>query len=95
MRRASQHELDALAARVNTIDEHGTRGVGVIQAQLTELVKDVGKLEGRLDAHSVQHQQEARERVTGRRWLIGTGIAVMGSMAAVLAVLATLAGHLA
>lgn len=83
-----------MAARVNSIDEHGTRGVGTIQTQLTELVKDVAKLEARLDAHAALHEREAKERVTGRRWLVGTGIAMLGSMAAILSVLANIASHL-
>jgi hypothetical protein len=93
-RTASQRELDALTARVESLDDRGPRGVGVIQTQLTEVSKDLAKLEARLDAHQAQHEQERHERIVGRRWLIATGIALASSVTAIAGVLATIAHQL-
>lgn len=79
-------------ARMDSIDAHGSRGVAVLQEQVTELIKDMVQLkagmEGWQAAHEVEHQAEKRERMTGRRWLIGIGFAGAASMAGVAAALA-------
>lgn len=73
-----------LGDRLTSIDEHGTRGVAVIQAQLTELIKDLVEMKTEL-------ANEKTARLTGRRWLIGVGIAGIaacgGLITAVIAVL--------
>jgi hypothetical protein len=97
-RAASQRELDILRERVDAMDTHGTRGVGAIQLQVAELVKDFGDL--RADnrawqaAHEKQHEQDKQDRVNGRRWLIGIGLAAVASMTAVIGLLLDIASHL-
>lgn len=97
---ASQRELDflradqrALSQRVDELDAHGSRGVIVLQAQVVELVKDMGQMTGAFEQHQRQHQADARDRVVGRRWLIGTGLAGMASMAAVVTLLVQILSH--
>lgn len=63
--------------RLDSIDQSGTRGVGAVQAQLSDLRGDVGGLLARMEAHEKGHITEARERIVGRRWLIGALIAFM------------------
>jgi len=98
---ASQRELDLLRAdqrslshRVDDLDAHGSRGVLILQAQVTELVKDLGQLNGSFEQHQRQHQADSRDRIVGRRWLIGTGLASMATMATVITLLIQVLGHL-
>ena len=68
-------------ARLEGIDQAGTRGVGVVQAQLVEVVKDLADLKAevnsRFDAHARVHDQDTRDRVNSRRWAIGTFLAAL------------------
>lgn len=78
-------------ARLENIDDHGTRGVGAVQVQVTEIVKDVAALQAelgtRFETHDRQHLQDHKDRIAGRRWLIGTGIAGVATMAGVISLL--------
>jgi hypothetical protein len=65
-------EFNGLATRVEWLDEHGTRGVGALQVQVTGLARDMGKLETAIDQHERLHAVEARERMVTRRWLIAS-----------------------
>lgn len=80
--------VTANQARLEGIDSSGTKGVAVVQAQLTDLVKDVARLEAevdkRLDEHLRVHVQDQRDRAAGRRWLAGTVIAVLVLLVAIL-----------
>ena len=66
-------------ARLEGIDSGGTKGVAVVQSQLTDVVKDLAELKGevdkRFDAHMREHALEAQARIAARRWAIGTAIA--------------------
>lgn len=105
---ATQRELDQLAMRVHSIDEHGTRGVGIIQTQLTEVIKDQAKAEAiidsrftkleadmnaRFNAHQQQHETEKAERLAGRRWAFGFGVAALGSVGGLYPYLHAIAHH--
>jgi hypothetical protein len=89
--------LERLYKRVDDIDRDGTRGVGIVQAQTAELVKDIAEL--KLDqsrwqmAHERRHDAELTERRIGRRWLVGTAFAGLTAMAAVITMLAALLYH--
>lgn len=80
----TQRELDQLRAEVIRIDDHGTRGVGTIQAQLTEVVKDVTELKGDMNSrfaeHQRQHEREQSDRAVNRRWGIGIAVALLGAI---------------
>lgn len=64
-----------IAHRIDSLDQTGTRGVGVVQTQLTELAKDMAGLATRMDAHEQDHKTDAAERKTARRWLVTAVIA--------------------
>lgn len=100
---ASQREVDQLGRRIDDLDQHGTRGtvaaVGVVQTQLAEVIKDMGRLEGQTaewqKAHTKQHEQDLADRAANRKWVIGTVIAILALLVTILAVIVPLAlrGH--
>lgn len=61
------------ARRIEAIDQGGTRGVAVLQLQLTDLAKD-------LAAHEQQHNQLEARRVSGRRWAIALAVAAVAAI---------------
>jgi len=75
-----REEFRALAARLDSIDATGTRGVAVLAVQLQEVAKDVTRVEAQMAQHAVDHAEEARRHVSARRWLIGAVIAVIGAI---------------
>lgn len=73
------------------MDEHGTRGVGIIATQVAELVKDQAAMQADMrlwqGAHEQLHAQETRDRVSSRRFAVTT-------TAAIIALLLTIVGLL-
>jgi hypothetical protein len=72
--------------RMENIDIHGTRGVGILQQQVSDVKVDVTEvsadirtlrvdMDRRFDDHVRQHEAAEKSRVAGRRWLINTSIA--------------------
>ena len=64
-------EVDRLDGRINSIqrvvshlDEHGTRGIEQLRAQVTMLVKEFGE-------HETTHKEQAAAVLVTRRWNIG------------------------
>lgn len=96
-RAASQRELDILRQRVDDMDTHGTRGVGAIQLQVGELVKDLADMRAETRTwqgqHERSHERDARDRITARRWLIGVGVAGVAAMTTVIGLLIDIASH--
>lgn len=83
-----RREFDQLAARVELIDSQGSRGVGVIQYQLTALGRDytdqkleIGQVRTLIENHEKDHQRaadrQASERRNTRRWTIGLAAAIV------------------
>lgn len=62
--------IDANQARLDRLDEHGSRGVDALREQVTRLRQD-------LIDHEGMHQRAADEVATARRWLIGIVIALI------------------
>jgi hypothetical protein len=93
----NRREFDRLASRLDQIDQVGTRGVGALQVQVTDLAKDVAELKGESRAwqttHESQHQADAAERLQGRRWLVTTGIAGLVAMMTAIGLLIDIAAH--
>jgi len=83
-------KVDSNERRLESIDDHGTRGVGTLQTQIVELVKDVTELKTDLTRfiaeHSKTHKQESDERTSSRRWMIGMAVGAITMLAAVLTV---------
>jgi hypothetical protein len=93
-----RRDFDRLSARVDAIDREGSRGVAVLQTQMTDLAKDVAELKGEASSwqatHERAHQAEARDRISGRRWLVTTGIAGLAAMATAIGLLIDIAAHI-
>lgn len=68
------------ARRLDTIDNSGTRGVGVLQSQITDLAKDVSSLSTRLDTHDREHKQDTRDRRAARWRAAALAIAVVAAV---------------
>ena len=68
--------------RIDVIDQSGTRGVGVVQVQLTDLAKDVARLSARLDQHEGEHQAEARDRASARWRLAALAVTLFAAIEA-------------
>lgn len=75
------------ARRLDSIDQSGTRGVGVVQQQITDLAKDVAGLQVKFDKHESEHGQSERDRRSSRRWLVTSGIALLVALEGPLAYL--------
>lgn len=87
---ATRRELDLLREDFRDLRNEvqpivsGASGVPVLQDRMIELVKDVGDL--RLDMnqrftdHLKAHEQANRDRVSGRRWLIGISFTALGAL---------------
>lgn len=86
-----------LDSRISDIDAHGTRGIGILTTRIDEVVKDVASMQadmiGKFDALTKQRELERKERISGRRWLIGTGVAGVASMSAVITLLVEVLRH--
>jgi hypothetical protein len=93
-RQAADAEHLRLTQAVRDIDSHGSRGVLQLQDQVTTLVRDVGKLEAALEHHENAHLAERTERARSRKWVIGTGIAALGLLIAILSLIAEIALHI-
>lgn len=72
------------ATRLTAIDDHGTRGVGIVQAQLVDVIKDLQDLQtsvnAKFTAHELVHEKEEAQRKTDRRWRIGTALTALGAI---------------
>lgn len=85
---------DALArtgARLDTMDQSGTRGVAVLGVQIQGLAKDVAGLGSEMAAHRQAHERrdedteraradDTRARIAGRRWTVGAAIALLAAI---------------
>jgi uncharacterized coiled-coil protein SlyX len=100
-----ERRMSNLELRLTWLDEHGTRGVGTVQTQVTELAKDVGKLETQIDrvneridtnTRQLRTDREADEarRVSAFRWRVGAIAGSVASLAAVFGLLLDIATHI-
>lgn len=93
-----RREIDRVNTRIDTLDRDGTRGVGVLQSQLTDLAKDMAELKGESrtwqQTHEHQHQADAAERLSGRRWLVTTAIAALALLITAIGLLVGIVAHM-
>lgn len=86
-----------LARRVEAMDQSGTRGVAVIQVQVTGLTRQVTDLEGEVRAwqaaHNAAHDVDNVRRIAARRWAVGTAIAGLTLLVALIAMVGELLTH--
>ena len=89
------HQADRdLRQAISDLDNHGSRGVLQLTAQVTDLIKDMTEVRVAFAAHEGQHETDLRERRNGRRWLVGVIIAGMSGFAAVIGLLVEVLQHL-
>ena len=90
-------EVERNERRLESIDDHGTRGVATVQIQLTEVVKNLGELKAdvnaRFDAHFRLHEKDEKDRISRRRFTVAAVIAILGSLATILALLVEIFLH--
>ena len=95
---ASRREVDLLRAEMLRLDDHGGRGVIALQVQVVDLIKDVTEMKAdmntKFDAHAKVHETDEQRRIAGRRWLVGSVIGGVASMATVIGMLVDVLSHL-
>ena len=76
--------VDDIGHRLEGIDAGGTRGIGAMSVQITEVIKDVSALQQQVATfqreHEELHRREASARVVSRRWAIATAIAFLAAV---------------
>lgn len=83
----SREEFGRLAARLDQIDNGGTRGVAVLAVQIQEIAKDFAK-------HEEKHDRQEAARASRVRWLVGAGIALVAAVdGPIVTVLLAMHGH--
>jgi len=89
--------LTRLEGRVEAIDAGGTRGMGAITVQITDLARAMGELRGQdqawQQAHERQHAADAAERARARRWLVSIGLAGVTALAGLYPLIAVVSAH--
>jgi hypothetical protein len=70
----SRSEFDDLRRHVEMIDMQGSRGVTGISVQISELIKDVSKVERALEEHIASH-------VTNRRYAVSMVFVILSAIA--------------
>ncbi len=84
-------EMDVLRDEVHRLDDHGSRGVGAIQVQLVDLVKDVVEMKVEMNTKfglvDDRFEKQRMERIVGRRWLIGTSFIAISVLVTILGLL--------
>jgi hypothetical protein len=100
----SRAEFTMLANRVDSMDREGTRGVLALQQSLTDTIHDIADLKvdmatfkndtaAHFNKLTQERENERRERISGRRWMVGIGIAALGSLGGVYGFLAVILEH--
>ena len=72
---ATRREVDQLRADINRIDDHGTRGVGALQAQMTGVAADLAGVEAGPAAPRGPGGRAVRSAAAGQRAPRGPGAA--------------------
>ncbi len=86
LKAAADAEHAQFRSDLHALDTGGSRGVVGLQVQMTDAAKDLAKLslsidilkrdmDTRFDAHVRVHAEEARTRVSSRRWIAGLVVA--------------------
>lgn len=92
---ATRREFDQLAARVNQMDMHGTRGVSALSLQVNQMAKDLAQYQRDnrqwQEEHATRHEDDIRERRASRRWRISTVLAALVVCSAFLGILVDIA----
>lgn len=95
MKTAADVEHAKMWQKIESLDDHGSRGVSVLQVQVTELAKAITRLETEMDqgfkGHQERHDREAETLAISRRWRAGLTVtavlAVAGMFVTILSLL--------
>jgi hypothetical protein len=83
----TRREFDKLEHRVSDMDSNGTRGILVLQERITDMAKELVRLEAASREHEQQHAREAVERRNTRHWVMGTSIAAAVGLSTIIGML--------
>lgn len=76
---------------LHRLDDHGSRGVGSLQIQVTDVIKDLLELKNdvnsRFEKHEKEHTEDKQNRIIARRWLAGFAITMIIALVAVIGLL--------
>lgn len=91
-------DIDLIWRRLDYIDANGTRGVAPIAVQLANVIADLAEMKTSTglwqQRHDDEHSAAASNAVAGRRWVVGTCIAALVLLLAVLTLLFQIAGRI-
>ena len=73
--------------RLENIDASGTRGVAVIQSQMTDLIRDMADLKA-------EFKSEQITRIQGRRWVLAMAITGTAAIAGLVSALIEVVTHI-
>lgn len=86
----SRREFSALVKRVTAIDRFGSRPMIKLVAQVAQIARDLADLKREWEEQHKRHEERRRERTITRRWVIGTCIAAIVALVAVVTLLLTI-----
>ena len=94
----TRREGDQLARRLEEIDQHGTRGMQLLQQQTTANTGALGELRNeittRFAEHTRQHERELKALYARRRWRITAAVAAVTAAAGMLSLMLSIAVQL-
>ena len=76
----SKAALLLLTARLERLDEHGSRGVDLLRVEVKNLREDMTTHEKTHEEAAEQAREAAKEQRIARRWLIGVVVALIVPM---------------
>lgn len=107
LRVASDAEHAKIWQRLESMDDHGTRGVQGLTIRMDTMISDLADLktevktdvsqlnrdmDARFEAHQRVHDRDVADRRSAYRWRVMVGVTTAASMAAVLGLLIDLLG---
>lgn len=84
LKAAADIDRSKLWARLDALDEHGSRGVAALQIRMDNMVTSVAEMKAEVAAqfgeHRREHEKDEAKRTSGRRWLVGSIIAAVAAV---------------
>ncbi len=102
---ASDVEHARIWAKIESLDDHGSRGMGTLTTRMDGLIRDVADLKAevktdvgelktemgaRFEIHEKVHEQDAQSRRDNRRWRITATAGAIATCVTVIALLITI-----
>ena len=84
LKAAADLDRTKLWAKLEALDEHGSRGVAALQIRMDNMVTSVAEMKAEMAAefgeHRREHEKEEAKRTSARRWLVGSVIAAVAAV---------------